>query len=354
MSASIDGSSASLRPAGIGRFFTAAFLLVWLGGWAIGETVALVFLVMLVGSVLAAVAGTSWPMPGGDWIAGGTAGFVFLFLLVWLALWTVGGIMAIKELLRSLAGEDRVSVESSGVELLQRAGPFHRARRFDRSSIRRVRLRPHDKAVMMDTTAGSEVVTKYGTADERKAISDWLRSRLLLPETDAGIDPAAAPPGWTMTVDGGTTRLSNIDASARRIAALIAWAIAAFLGLIWYGTSGTMSAGSVILLVVMLFVGFGAAWISWSRKEWRVRHGELMAHTRFLTWERERSFRNARLEVTVSTDSDNDHHYALNVSDADGTRKIASETHDDAGVVDLGRWLSARTGFPLTLPHHLR
>ena len=348
----IDGPSASLRPTGIARYLVAAFLLVWLTGWALGETVALVFLVMLIRSVLGSAVGMSWPVPGGDWIAGGAAGFVFLFLLVWLVLWTFGGFFAIKELLRMLAGEDRISVESSGVELLQRAGPFHRLRRFDRSGIRRVRLRAHDKAVMIDTASGSEVVTKYGTADEREAMHDWLRSRLSLPDVAAGIDPMAAPPGWALSVDGGTTRLSNVNANARRIAALIAWAIVTFLGLIWFGSP--LSAGSVILLVVTLLIALGAAWLTWSRREWRLRHGELTAHRTFMTWEKERSFRNARLEVAVYTDSDNDHHYTLNVIDAEGKRKIASDMHDDAGIVDLGRWLSARTGFPLTLPRQLQ
>ena len=346
----VDGSSASFRPTGIARYFLAVFLLAWLVGWAIGETVALVFLVMLVRSVLGSVAGISWPVPGGDWIAGGAAGFVFLFLLVWLTFWTVGGVLAIKELLRMLAGEDRVSVGSSGVELVQRAGPFRRIRTFDRSGIRRVRLRHHDKAVMMDTASGSETVTKYGTAGERKAMSEWLRSRLSLPAVAAGIDPSAPPPGWTMNVDGGTTRLSNVDANARGIAAFIVWAIVALLGLIWYGSSATLSAGSTSALVIMVLVAFGAAWLTWSRQEWRLRHGELIAHTRFMTWDRERSFRNASLEVAVSTDSDNDHHYRLNVIDAEGKRTIASEMHDDAAMVDLGRWLAARTGFPLRTP----
>ena len=37
------GDERSFRPEGIGRYFTGAFLVVWLAGWAIGEVVALLF-----------------------------------------------------------------------------------------------------------------------------------------------------------------------------------------------------------------------------------------------------------------------------------------------------------------------
>jgi len=350
----ITGSSASLRPSGIGRYFSAVFLAAWLTGWLIGELVALSFLVFLVRSVAGSVAGSAWPIPGGEWIAGGAAGFVFLFLLIWLALWTVGGVAAITELLRSLAGEDLVLVQSSGVELARRAGPFRRVRMFERARIRRVRLRRHDKAVVMDTPSGTELVTKFGTADDRRAVVEWLRSRLSLPEHDTRVDPTAPPPGWTMTTEGGTTHLTRTDPQTRRTGSLIMWAIVAFMGLIWYGASATVSAGSAIAMVLTLVVTFGAAWVTWSRREWRVRSGELTAHTTFLTWQRERSFQSARLEVALWTDSDSDNRYTLDVIDSQGKRTIASEINDEAGTVDLGRWLSARTGFPLTLPRQLQ
>ena len=352
---SIAGASVSLRPSGIARYFGAAFLLVWLGGWLAGEVFALVFLFMVVRSVIGAAIGASWPVPGGDWIAGGAAGFFFLFLLFWLTFWTFGGVAAINELLRSVAGEDRISVQSTGVELERRAGPFRRLRNFERSTIRRVRLRPHDKAVMMDTTAGTEFLSKYGTPEDRQAMADWLRSRLLLPEDQARVDPRAAPVGWTMTIEGGAAQLTRMDPRTRRIASSIMWAIVAFMGLIWSGVPTVTSAGRVVLLALTVLVTFGAAWITWSRREWVVRHGELAAHNTFLTWQRERSFKgSARLEITISTDSDNDHHYTLSAKDAEGTRKIASEMNDDAEIVDLGRWLAARTGFPLNLPRQLQ
>jgi hypothetical protein len=348
----VDGPSASLRPGGIGRYFGATFLLIWLGGWAFGEVFALGFLVMLVRSVVGSVIGAPWSIPGGEWIAGGAAGFVLLFVLVWLTLWTFGGMAAINELLRSLAGEDKVSVELAGVELERRAGPFRRRRNFDRAKIHRVRLRPRDHAVVMDTASGTELISQYGTRDDRQAMAEWLRSRLALPEHGSTVDPVAAPPGWVMTIEGGTAHLTMLDATARRIASLIAWAIVAFLGMIWIGSGAVLSAATASGLLVTALVAFGAAWLTWSRREWRARHGELTAHTRFLLWQWDRTFKSARLEVATSTDSDNDRHYTLNVIDSQGRRKIAGEMNDHGATTDLARWLSARTGFTLTLPKH--
>jgi len=353
-SVSVDGASASLRPGGMGRYFGAAFLLVWLGGWALGEAFALGFLFFIVRSVVSPAAGTPWPIPGADWIAGGAAGFVFLFLLIWLVLWTFGGIAAITELLRSLAGVDTVSVQMAGVALERRAGPFRRTRTFERAQIRRVRLRRRDQEVVMDTASGTELVSKFGTKEERRAVTEWLRGRLSLPEDEPRIDPTVAPPGWVMSVEGGATHLRRTDVRARRIGASIMWVIVVLMCLIWYGASGALSAGSVVATILTLLLAFAALWVTWSRREWRVRHGELTAHTAFLTWQRERSFRSARLEVAHWTDSDNDDRYTLNVLDSEGKREIASEINDHADTVDLARWLSARTGFPLTLPHQMR
>jgi hypothetical protein len=335
------------------RFFGAAFLLVWLAGWAVGEVFAAGFLVMLLRSIVGSAIGAEWPIPGGEWIAGGAAGFVLLFLLVWLTLWTFGGLAAMREFFRSIAGEDRVSVESMAVELQHRAGPFRRTRQFERSHIRRVRIRSHDRAVVLDTRDGTEVVTKFGTVDERKAMAEWLRGRLLLTHSATTVDPSAAPPGWRISTEGGATRMTQEDPRARAIAGAIVWFITLLLLMLVIGADGTI-VGRVIAALLTLAMAGGAMWITFSRRAWIVRHGQLTHHTRFLTWERTHQFNSGRLEVTITTDSDNDAHYRLNVVNDQGTQKIASEMNDEAAIVDLGRWLSARTGFRLVLPHKLQ
>lgn len=346
----IEGTSATLRPTGIARYFGAAFLVVWLVGWAIGEVFVLGFLVMLIRSVAGSAVGLSWPIPGGQWIAGGAAGFVLLFLVVWLSLWTFGGLAAINELLRSVAGEDRVSADSTGVQLVRRAGPFERVRTFERSVIRRVRIRRHDKAAVIDTTSGTELVTAFGTYDERQTLTEWVRRQLSLPEQGTGVETGEAPPGWNMTVDGNMVRLNQLGRSARRTGALVAWFIVALMALIWIGSTKTETiSSSAIAFALTLLLASWAAWVTWSSREWFVQPGQLTSHRRFAFWEWQRPFWNARLEVVVSTDSDNDEHYKLKVIDELGSRTIASELNDDADIVYLARWLAKRTGFPLTI-----
>ena len=340
---------------GVARYIGAAFLMVWLAGWVVGEAVAIIFLVMLIRSVLGSLVGVSWPVPGGEWIAGGAAGFFFLFLVIWLALWTVGGFAAITHLLRSLAGEDLVTVRAGDVELVRRAGPFRRVRTLDRSRIRRVRIRRHDHAVVIDTASGTEPITAYGTRDERQGLAEWLQRQLALPDDGRRIDTDTAPPGWLMRVEGNAARLTRMDPQAHLTGTIISWAIAAFTGLIWYGsTTAGPESGSAIALALTLLLACWAAWVTWSHREWLVSHDELTWHRRFATWKSTRSFKSAQLEVVISTDSDNDDHYELKVVDGHGKKRISSEMNDHASVVDLGQWLSARTGFALTLPSSLQ
>jgi hypothetical protein len=354
MQSATNGSSVTLRATGIARYFGAAFLAVWLAGWLVGEVLALGFLGLLIRSTIGAAAGREWPIPGGDWIAGGAAGFVLLFLLVWLTLWTVGGVTAIHELFRSLAGADHVSVRNGDVELVRRAGPLRRRKTFERARVRHVLVRRHDTAVVLHTDSGTEEITKYGTATERRELAEWLRRQLALPQDGLPVDPLAAPPGWTMTMGGGGVRISQLDVRSRRIAASIVWAIAGLIGLVWYGSTETgQRLGSVVAFLLLALLVCAAAWVTWSRREWLVRHGELVSHRRFGGWQRERSFGEARLEVEESTDSDNDRHYKLTVTDARGAVRIASVLNDEAEVLDLARWLAARTGFPLRVPDGL-
>ena len=57
------------------------------------------------------------------------------------------------------------------------------------------------------------------------------------------------------------------------------------------------------------------------------------------------------LRLPIPADHDR---YTLNVIDSQDKRTIASEINDEADTVDLGRWLSARTGFPLSLSRQLQ
>jgi len=345
----IAGATASLRPAGIGRYFTAAFLSVWLVGWVVGEAVALIALAAILGSMSGLFSGQlpAWPA---DLVNGGGAGFVIIFLLIWLTFWTVGGIGAATHLLRSLFGEDLIVLSGSGLEVVRRAGPFRRRYPFERSAIRRLRSRPRDKALVVDTDRGTQVLTVLGSPQEREAVRDWLRQYLQLPDEDAVAATGAAPATWEVTIEGDTTYLRKVQPRVRAVRSLISWLMTGAMAMGWRGSvDADSAAGSIPALMLTLLVAVGAATSTWGRREWIVRPGELTFRWHLAMWTSERTFKSARLEVTHHTDSDDDSHYKLVVVDNQGRRAVHNQMNDSGEIVDLAHWLAGRTGFPLTL-----
>jgi hypothetical protein len=342
-----DGSTITFRSTGAARLFNAAFLAVWLCFWAVGEVIALAVIGLIVRSFL--VTGSRIE----DWLAGGgTPSFVMLFLLVWVLFWTVGGVAAGTSFLRSVAGEDRLSAVSGGFDLLRRAGPFRRRRTFERSTLKRVRLRSHDHSLVADGTAGTQVLTDLGTRAEREAALAWLREHLRLSD-EPRFDPASPPPGWEATRDeSGGVRLMKPALSVRRNQALVMWVVTAVVSAGWISPVIKREAGPMTIPATLLSIllAAGAVWLTWGRSEWIARPGSLVFRRRFGDRAREELFELSRLEVEHSTDSDGDHTYRLIIRYGDRRRTICSANHDDVDVVDCARWLAAATGFPLTLP----
>ena len=341
-----SGSTRSLRPSGIGRYFTAAILSAWLVGWVVGE----VFAITMLGAIFSSIAGAfpeHLPAWSADLLTSGGAAFALLFLLFWLTFWTIGGIVALTQVMRSLVGEDVIGVTDSGFELVRRAGPFRRRYAFDRSAIRRLRMRPHDKAVVADTAKGTRVITTFGLPAERDEVADWLSRHLGLSDADA---EAGTPPAtWEVRTEGEVAYLRKVRPGARFTRSLISWLLTAGIASAWYVSLDAETPGrNIPALVLTLLVAAGAAMSTWGRRELLVRHGELMFRRSFAIWTTERAFRSARLELTHETDSDNDSHYKLIVTDAAGSQTVHSQVHDSGEVVDLAHWLAGRTGFPLT------
>jgi hypothetical protein len=348
----ISDSTVSLRPSGIARYFSAAFMAVWLAGWLAGE----VFAIAVLGGIAAAVGGLLREPPAWitDFATSGPLAFVVLFLLVWLTFWTIGGLAAFTHLLRSLSGEDSITLTASGVELVRRAGPFRARYLFERPAIRRIRLRPSDKALVADTERGTRVLTDFGTPLEREAVRTWLIGHVGL--TGVIADPGGAVPAtWETTADGDRTHLRKIRPRARVIRSIVAWAVTAAVASAWSASrTADTSAGNPAALALTALLACGAALSTWGRREWIVRRGELIFHWSFGPSDGEQSFTVARLDVTQETDSDNDSRYELLVLSGDDRRVVHSQLHDAAEVVDLGHWLAGRTGFPLVLPRELR
>jgi hypothetical protein len=351
----IVDSVATLRASGIMRYVGAAFLLIWLAGWVIGEAVGLAFFVMAIASL--AGSAVSAPIPWApDWGTAGVGSFVLLFGLVWLLFWTIAGFAALTHLFRSVAGEDRIRLIPGALELMRRAGPFHRTRTFDRASIRRVRLRRGDNVLVMDAANGTEVLTELGAATERATICEWMKEHLGLAAGRA-LGAHEAPPGWNMSFNAGDIVLARPDRRTRRIQAAIMWLVTGVVSLGWMavprdlGDLGGVRGGALALTALL---AAGAAWPTWGRSEWIVGGGRITFRRCFAGWCRTETFDHARLEIETSTDSDGDDHFRLIVRDTDRHRMISKMMNDETEVVDFGRWLASRTGFQLKLPRDLK
>jgi hypothetical protein len=207
-------------------------------------------------------------------------------------------------------------------------------------------MRSHDKAVVVDTTKGTQVITTFGAPAEREAVADWLSRHLALPDADAA---GALPTTWEVRTEGDSAYVRKAQPGVRRTRALISWFLTAAVAYAWYASlDADTSAGSIPALVLTLLLAAGAALSTWGRREWIARPGELTFRRQFAMWTAERSFTNARLDVTRETDSDNDSHYKLIVVDGEGRKTVHSQVHDSGEVIDLAHWLAGRTGFSLT------
>jgi hypothetical protein len=344
-------STRSLRPSGMGRYITAIFLSVWLVGWIVGE----VFAIAMLGAIFGSFAGAfreQLPAWSAELVTSGGAAFVLLFLLFWLTFWTIGGVAALTHLMRSLVGEDVIGLTDSGFEVVRRAGPFRRRYAFDRPAIRRLRTRRHDMAVVADTAKGTRVITTFGLPAERDEVCDWLSRHLGL--SAAAAEAGTLPAAWEVRTEGEVAYVRKVRPRARFTRSLISWLLTAGIASAWYVSLDETSGRNIPALVLTLLLAAGAAMSTWGRRELLIRHGELMFRSRFAMWTTERAFRGARLELTHWTDSDNDSHYKLIVTDAAGRQTVHSQVYDSGEVADLARWLAGRTGFPLTTAEKLQ
>ena len=209
---------ASFRPSGWSRWVGATFLTVWLAMWAVGEAFSLAVLFALVASALSP---GLWRAIGAPKFAAliGAGWFFAVFLIVWVTLWTFGGLAAIHEWLRLIAGEDRVTWDGTGVERISRAGPIRRRRSWSRDEIERISTAGRARSLMLPTGREAHVLTAWGTLAEREALRDDLRRALGTSarrhaELPAGWSSEAAGSAWLS--HGGTDYLVRQGAISKR------------------------------------------------------------------------------------------------------------------------------------------
>ena len=195
------GITARLRQTGVGRFGAAAFLSVWLTGWAAGECAATFALARMVQS---AVQGDLGAGDGGQFDFGAGLGGS-LFLLVWLTLWTIGGFVAARELLRLIWNRQTFVISSAGLTRINQIGPFRSRRQFGRGEPFRLFSRRSGRSLMIEQAGKSTELTRLGTAEERdelrKLIDGELRLEPAREDVGAEVVSPVPPPGWQTQID---------------------------------------------------------------------------------------------------------------------------------------------------------
>jgi hypothetical protein len=153
------------RAEGPGRFLVAGFLSVWLVGWAAGESFALWLLWRALRSGI-----DRWTL--------------LIAMVVWGSLWTLGGFLAVGEVLRCLWSEDRL--ETQGDQELVVAswmGPIRRCRRIPWKEIR----------LFEATVQGSQVGVLVAVLDERRVEITRLGSERQRLEAAGALNASLGP-----------------------------------------------------------------------------------------------------------------------------------------------------------------
>jgi len=364
-----DGYLIRLEPKGFGRFFGAAFLLVWLTGWAFGEAFAL----WLLGTgVLALINGEA---PRGGPLQNAPLFAIGAFLLFWLSLWTFGGIMAMKELMRLLWAKDLLLVSGSGLRVTRMRGAFRASKEYPRDMIRGFVITPKYSALAMETDKERIELSRLGMLPERQDAVKELRRELALGEsltvvTSPSGAPAGLPKGWEEIITPEGERALVPDLKTRTIQARVAGVLTLVLAgatLLAGGgaiTSPGMIPAAVMTLLATLGLAWGTLWLIRGRKEWKIGGSRLTLRRRFGPSLKD-EFEADRLEITIRRDSDGDEWFALEA--VSGTeppvdygkpmeaarharkhrRQIASVLHDPTVPMRLGAWLSRAAGVPL-------
>jgi len=344
-----SGMQVTLRPRGIGRLFQAAFLAVWLGGWAMGEWFALgLFVAGLEGALGPGAVPESFRASLGLAVSRGEAPMVLLIVVPWLVLWTLGGALALGQALLLLVGREVVRWSPEALEIERYALTRLSSRRLEPAAIHAFSFARG--ALVVRKHGRSIAVARLGTAVERSELATrletWHRGfggrALRSPE-----DPPC--PGYQVSRDdtGAFTLVPGMSNRwlATSLLAFVASGFFAMLGFTALDASTWELLGACFALGLpgSLAAG-GAIWLIAVRESWHPRSGTLEIRRRGFGHSWGRTITPLRLELRGNSDSDGDLHWTLFAHGAERTQRLASAIHDSAVPESLGEWLSERTG----------
>lgn len=348
-----SGWRVRLRPQGFGRFVVAGFLGVWLCGWAAGEYFAGGTLLAGLRELLAPGLDLPW-LPRMRNAAPANAWPVLAFLGLWVTFWTLGGLFAIVQAARALAGLDEVRWDSDGVEVVRTVGPFASRRRIAWAATHEL-FAGRRGALVAQTGRGLAQVTAFGGDEDRRQLALWLSEAWRQSrggESEARAAAEQVPSGWTLeTGEDGRPFLASAAGPRRAgaaalgaIGAALAFAAAA-LGANARGIAPIV--GATVFTALALAALAGATWFALGRDELRPGPCSLRRVRRLLGREWTREVAPARLRLESSRDSDGDERWTLVAGGPGGPLGLASALNSPGAARHMGLWLAARMGVGL-------
>ena len=141
------GDGLVVRVPAVKHVIILAFLLVWLGGWSVGEWFAL------------------------SEILSGGFGSPDLFLLFWVTLWSLGGLVAWSIVLRQLFGAERLFITGGALVKESGIGPFRRRRIWELTKVSGFRKQDATGSGVVFEAEGKEQSFGAGmTSEENDAV----------------------------------------------------------------------------------------------------------------------------------------------------------------------------------------
>ena len=348
-----QGLEVTLKATGYGRFGGAAFLLVWLAFWIVGEVLVGWILIRGGWSLLTGLP----PGEGRAPLETAPALAAGVFMLFWLAFWTLGGVLAGREVLRLLAGRDRLVLRPDALMVERGFGLFRTRQEIPRERVRRFHRRTHGNILSADTVRGGVELTRFGTSGEIDELAAALNAEWKL--SPHAPREGVLPDAWSEAVATEGHAILIKDPAVRRKQAGVAWFVflllAAVGGYILQASIAQLSllALGAIVAAGAVFAGWGAYQLTYCRDEWVLGTGSLRLQRRI----RDRAhirFEAVALRLREDKDSDGDPWYklvAVSVGASPAlslreTRKLERVLMGAAGdpteVRNLGRWLEQR------------
>jgi hypothetical protein len=344
-----SGFQATLRAQGLLRYFPAAFLCVWLCGWAVGEWFALRMFASLLRSLLGSSFLPAWLPPLGGTMPSGPMVVLFAaFLTFWLTMWTVGGVGAVHQLLAFLFGRDVVRWAEDTLEVEHWSLWLAARSRLAAQDITGFRL--NRMSLIADGRKRATRITHLGSEDERQQLAATLESwrAAIAPPAPLAADESPIPEFVALRDETGNVALARAPGARRTVGVLLG-----VLGLALFGGAASMflqKTGVALVLGVLVMSLFGtgslyaSVWLLAARETWHMGPMRLVRRRALLgrTWSAE--FSPLELQLKRSTDSDGDTRWELVATGADRHVTVTSAIDDPNPPLTLGTWLAERTG----------